>query len=170
LQSPIIPWVGRDSAASGLNQRRGGPSIRREGRIGSVAQLGAKAGLAGYQAPLGCRTAPAQFWQHPKSDTGTADRTDIYRRRSEHAGPSPPLGWPLWRSRLFSAAATLLNHDQLKVELVEPDTMPAMVRIVWPDAPTVVDPKRFPDVAAAIAQLFARAHIVLAAIRAERKL
>jgi len=45
-----------------------------------------------------------------------------------------------------------------------------MVRIVWPDAPTVVDPMRFPDVAAAVAQLFARAHIVLAAIRAERKL
>jgi hypothetical protein len=46
--------------------------------------------------------------------------------------------------------------------------MPAMVRIVWPDAPTVVDPRRFPDAAAAVAQLFARAHIVLAAIRAER--
>jgi hypothetical protein len=44
--------------------------------------------------------------------------------------------------------------------------MPAMVRIVWPAAPTVVDPKRFPDVAAQIAQLFARAHIVLAALKA----
>jgi hypothetical protein len=48
--------------------------------------------------------------------------------------------------------------------------MPAVVRIVWPAAPTVVDPKRFPDVAAAVAQLFARAHLVLAAIRAERRL
>jgi hypothetical protein len=48
--------------------------------------------------------------------------------------------------------------------------MPAMVRIVWPDAPTIVDPKRFPETAATIAQLFARAHIVLAAIRAERRL
>jgi hypothetical protein len=67
-------------------------------------------------------------------------------------------------------ASGQINHDHLKVELVEPDSMPAAVRIVWPDAPTVVDPKRFPDVAAAIAQLFARAHIVLAAIRAERKL
>jgi hypothetical protein len=45
--------------------------------------------------------------------------------------------------------------------------MPAMVRIVWPDAATtIVDPKRFPDVAAAIAQLFARAHIVLASLKA----
>jgi hypothetical protein len=44
--------------------------------------------------------------------------------------------------------------------------MPAMVRIVWPEAPTVVDPKRFPDAAAAVAQLFARAHIVLASLQA----
>jgi hypothetical protein len=67
-------------------------------------------------------------------------------------------------------ASSQINHDQLKVELVEPDTMPAMVRIVWPGAPTVVDPKRFPDVAAAIAQLFARAHIVLAALKAGKQL
>jgi hypothetical protein len=63
-----------------------------------------------------------------------------------------------------------INHDHLIVELVEPDNMPAVVRIIWPAAPTIVDPKRFPDTAAAIAQLFARAHIVLAAIRAERRL
>jgi hypothetical protein len=59
-----------------------------------------------------------------------------------------------------------VNHDQLAVELVEPDGMPAMVRVVWPPQPTVIDPKRFPDVAAAVAQLFARAHIVLAGIKA----
>ncbi|MCE3275654.1 MAG: hypothetical protein K0R13_1509 [Propionibacteriaceae bacterium] len=67
-------------------------------------------------------------------------------------------------------ASGQVNHDQISVELVEPDNMPAAVRIVWPNAPTIVDPKRFPDTAAAIAQLFARAHIVLAAIRAERRL
>jgi hypothetical protein len=59
-----------------------------------------------------------------------------------------------------------INHDQLKVELVEPDTLPPMVKITWPDAPTIVDPKRFPDTAATVAQLFARAHIVLAALKA----
>jgi hypothetical protein len=63
-------------------------------------------------------------------------------------------------------ASSQINHDHLRVELVEPEGMPAMVRIVWPPQPTVVDPKRFPDVAAAIAQLFARAHIVLAALKA----
>ena len=41
-------------------------------------------------------------------------------------------------------ASAQINHDQLAVELVEPDGMPAMVRIVWPAAPTIVDPKRFP--------------------------
>jgi hypothetical protein len=38
-------------------------------------------------------------------------------------------------------ASSQINHDQLAVELVEPDSMPAMVRIVWPSAPTIVDPK-----------------------------
>jgi hypothetical protein len=41
-----------------------------------------------------------------------------------------------------------------------------MVKITWPPQPTVVKPERFPDVAAAIAQLFARAHIVLASLNA----
>ena len=63
-------------------------------------------------------------------------------------------------------AAGPVNNGQLKVELVEPDGMPAMVRIVWPPQPTMIDHRRFPDVAAAIAQLLARAHIVLAALKA----
>ncbi|HEY6665070.1 MAG TPA: hypothetical protein VI036_08060 [Propionibacteriaceae bacterium] len=63
-------------------------------------------------------------------------------------------------------ASAQINHDHVTVELIEPDSMPAAVRILWPPQPTVVDPKRFPDVAAAIAQLFARAHIVLAALKA----
>jgi hypothetical protein len=62
-----------------------------------------------------------------------------------------------------------INHDHLSVDLVEPDGMPAVVRIVWPPQPTIVDPKRFPDTAAAITQLFARAHIVLAALNGRRR-
>ena len=67
-------------------------------------------------------------------------------------------------------ASSQVNHDSISIELLEPNAMPPMVRIVWPPQPTVVDPKRFPDAAAAVARLFARAHIVLAAIRAERRL
>ena len=63
-------------------------------------------------------------------------------------------------------ASAQVNQDKLSVELVEPDAMPAMVRILWPPQPTVIDPRRFPDTAATIAQLFARAHIVLAALKA----
>lgn len=65
-----------------------------------------------------------------------------------------------------SLASGQINHDQLAVELVEPDRMPAIVRIVWPPQPTLIDPRRFPDTAAQIAQPFARAHIVLAALKA----
>ena len=42
------------------------------------------------------------------------------------------------------ASAQVNDDHDLKVELVEPDSLPAMVRIVWPPQPTVVDPKRFP--------------------------
>ena len=71
---------------------------------------------------------------------------------------------------LAEGQITQSPHNTILVELVQPDGMPATVRISWPLQPTVVDPRRFPDVAAGIAQLFARAHIVLAAIRAERRL
>ena len=67
-------------------------------------------------------------------------------------------------------ASGQLNHDYLSVELVEPDGMPAKVRIAWPPQSPLVDPKRFPDLAARIAQLFARAHIVLAALKAGKQL
>jgi hypothetical protein len=67
-------------------------------------------------------------------------------------------------------ASSQINHDHLSVELIEPDGMPSMVKIIWPLQPTVVDPKRFPDVAAQIAQMFARAHIVLASLKAEKQL
>ena len=66
-------------------------------------------------------------------------------------------------------ASAQLNHDQLRVELVEPDTLAPMVKITWPEAPTIIDPKRFPEIAATVAQLFARAHIVLAGLKAHGK-
>jgi hypothetical protein len=42
--------------------------------------------------------------------------------------------------------------------------MPAIVRIAWPPQLTIVDPKRFPDTAAAIVKLFAEAATALAGI------
>jgi hypothetical protein len=49
-------------------------------------------------------------------------------------------------STVTPLASAQINYDHLQIELIEPDGMPAMVRIAWPNAPTIVDPKRFPDV------------------------
>jgi hypothetical protein len=68
------------------------------------------------------------------------------------------------------ASAAINATDTITVELVEADETSAVVIVRWPAKPTVLHPRRFPDVAATIAQLFARAHVVLAAIRAERRL
>ena len=73
-------------------------------------------------------------------------------------------------SPITPLASAQVNHDHLKVELVEPDGMPPAVRITWPAAPTIVNPKQFPDVAAAVATLFSRAHIVLAALKTGKQL
>jgi hypothetical protein len=73
-------------------------------------------------------------------------------------------------SPITPLASSQINHDTISIELLEPDSMPPMVRIVWPLQASLIDPRAFPDCAAQVAQLFARAHIVLAAIRAERRL
>ncbi len=65
-------------------------------------------------------------------------------------------------------ASAQVNHDRVSIELVEPVGMPAMVKIVWPLKASIVDPRAFPDTAATIAQLFARAQIVLAALKAQQ--
>ena len=59
-------------------------------------------------------------------------------------------------------------HDIISIELIRPDDLPAIVRIVWPLQPTVLDPKRFGEVAAVIVRLFSTAHVTLARIRSGR--
>jgi hypothetical protein len=56
--------------------------------------------------------------------------------------------------------------DALRVELQEPDEFPATILIVWPQAPSVVDPRRFSATANAVARLMATAITKLAEIRA----
>jgi hypothetical protein len=73
---------------------------------------------------------------------------------------------------------TMLGETQLTqspsnvvtVELVEPDHMPAFVKVAWPLQPTVMDPGRFRDTAAALVRLFSEAHVTLARIKARRHL
>jgi hypothetical protein len=47
--------------------------------------------------------------------------------------------------------------------------MPAMVRIAWPLQPTVCDPRRYTEVAAAAMKVLAAASTALAGIRARRR-
>jgi hypothetical protein len=68
------------------------------------------------------------------------------------------------------AESQITATDAITIELVETNEHPTVVIIRWPDKATVLHPRRFPDAAATIAQLFARAHVVLAAIKADRRL
>ena len=67
-------------------------------------------------------------------------------------------------------ASGQVNHDRVSVELVEPDGVPPIIRISWPARPTIIDPKAFPDTAAAVARLFATASTELVRIKASRRL
>jgi hypothetical protein len=55
--------------------------------------------------------------------------------------------------------------DRLSIELIQPDSMPAIVRIVWPTKPTVTPPtpKALAAVAAAMVRRLAEAQTELAA-------
>ena len=66
--------------------------------------------------------------------------------------------------------AQINTSDEIVIEVVAPDDMPAAVRIHWPLAPTVTGARDFPDTAAAIVKLFADAATTLAALRVWKKL
>ena len=69
---------------------------------------------------------------------------------------------------LGEAQITPSPHDVVTVELGERDGSPAVVKITWPLQPTVIDPKKFGDAAAALVKLFSSAHVELARLRARR--
>ena len=66
--------------------------------------------------------------------------------------------------------AQLNGADSIRIELVEADETPAVVIVTWPLKPTVCHPRRFPDVAAMVARLFATASTELARINARKQL
>jgi hypothetical protein len=68
------------------------------------------------------------------------------------------------------ASGQITAVDSLTIELVEADETPAVVIIRWPAKPSVLHPRRFPDVAAIVVRLFADAHTALARIKAGRRL
>jgi len=64
------------------------------------------------------------------------------------------------------ASGNVSPTDTLLVELRESDEFPATILIIWPQAPSVIDPHRFGATANAVARLMATAITTLAQIRA----
>ena len=62
------------------------------------------------------------------------------------------------------------SGDTVTVELHQPDSMPAVVRIVWPTAPTIITPARYNEVASTAMRLLAEASTMLARIKASKRL
>jgi hypothetical protein len=60
--------------------------------------------------------------------------------------------------------------DTLTIEVIQPDSMPAVVRIVWPTSSTITTPAHYLEVANAAMRLLAEASTTLARIRASRRL
>jgi hypothetical protein len=75
-------------------------------------------------------------------------------------------------SQVTHLASGALNRsgDTITVELHQPDSMPAVVRIVWPTAPTITTPARYNEVASTAMRLLAEASTALARIRASKRL
>jgi len=74
------------------------------------------------------------------------------------------------QTTLGESQITQSPNDDVVVELVEPDDLPPMVKITWPEQPSIVEPQRFGDTAAALVKLFSAAHVELARFRARRHL
>ena len=64
------------------------------------------------------------------------------------------------------ASGQITPTDVLLVELREPEEFPASIMITWPQAPSVIDPRRFGATANAVARLMATAITTLGQIRA----
>jgi hypothetical protein len=68
------------------------------------------------------------------------------------------------------AHGSVTNADQLTVELVEPPELPPMIRVRWPDKPSIVPPAQFDAAVAAAMRILSNAVVELAAIRVHRRL
>ena len=71
--------------------------------------------------------------------------------------PSSPI--------VLASSALTRSGDTLTIELIRPDSMPAVVRIVWPPQPSVTapTPKALAALAAAMVRTLAEAQTELAA-------
>jgi hypothetical protein len=95
--------------------------------------------------------------------------------RQKIAAPDGPETH-LCRKRVPVTQSTILSSgpvngaDTLTIELIQPDSIPAVVRIAWPTAATITTPAHYLEVASAAMRLLAAAATTLARIRASRRL
>jgi hypothetical protein len=76
---------------------------------------------------------------------------------------------PVTQSTILSSGP-INGGDALTIEMIQPESMPAVVRIVWPTAATITTPRHYLEVASAAMRLLAEASTTLARIRASRRL
>jgi hypothetical protein len=67
------------------------------------------------------------------------------------------------------ASAQLDGVDELVVQLIRPTDTPALVRIVWPSQPTIVDPKQYAEAAAIAMKVLAGASVELSRLQATKR-
>jgi hypothetical protein len=68
------------------------------------------------------------------------------------------------------SAGQINGADELSVQLVQLADTPAVVRIVWPNGPTITTPARYNEVASTAMRLLAEASTMLARLKASRRL
>jgi hypothetical protein len=76
---------------------------------------------------------------------------------------------PVTQSTVLSSG-TVNGADTLTIEVIQPDSMPAVVRIIWPTAATITTPVSYREVASAAMRLLAETSTNVARIRASRRL
>jgi hypothetical protein len=68
------------------------------------------------------------------------------------------------------ARGPINGADELSIDLVEPTDLPPVIRIRWPDKPTVCPPAQLNATVAAAMRVMSNAVVELAALRLWRKL
>ena len=100
---------------------------------------------------------------------GVGEQTHVYVGR---AFARAAVEIPQWSvsTTLAEGQITTSPHNTIAVELVEPEGMPAIVKIARPFQPTVCGPRCYTDLAAAAMKLPAEASTALARLRGRRRL
>jgi hypothetical protein len=73
-------------------------------------------------------------------------------------------------NRTELAVGQITNHDKLTIELIEPPDLPAVIRIRWPDKPSMCPPAQFDQAVAAAMRILSNAVVELAALKVRKKL